>query len=70
MEHLTLTIEGMSCGHCLNAVRSALGREPGVQVESVQMGRATVAFDPAVSSAAKIAAAVKNVGYRAEPVPA
>jgi hypothetical protein len=34
------------------------------------MGRATVAFDPAVSSADKIAAAIKNVGYRAEAVPA
>ena len=70
MQRIILTIDGMSCGHCLNAVRSALGREPGVQVETVSMGRATVAFDPAVSSAEKISAAIKNVGYRAEAVPA
>jgi len=70
MERITLTIDGMSCGHCLNAVRSALGREPGVQVESVSMGRATVAFDPALSSEPKLVAAVKKAGYRAEAVPA
>jgi copper chaperone len=70
MDHLTLTIDGMSCGHCLNAVRGALSKVPGVTIESVSIGRATVAFDPAAASAAQIAAAVSAAGYKAHAVPA
>jgi copper chaperone len=70
MEKLTLTIDGMSCGHCLNSVRGALGRVPGVAVESVSIGRATLAFDPAAVNAAQIAAAVTAAGYTAHAVPA
>jgi copper chaperone len=70
MQRLDLTIDGMSCGHCLNAVRGALGKVPGVKVESVTIGRASVEFDPAASSAAQIADAVTAAGYRAQAVPA
>ena len=70
MERVNLTIDGMSCGHCLNAVRGALGRVPGVKIETVSIGRATVEFDPAVANIAQIAAAVTAEGYTAHPVPA
>lgn len=70
MQHLDLTIDGMSCGHCLNAVRGALGRVPGVAVESVSIGRATLAFDPAHTTPEQIAAAVTAAGYTAHAVPA
>ena len=70
MERVNLTIDGMSCGHCLNAVRGALGRVPGVTIETVSIGRATVGFDPAVASIPQIAAAVTAEGYTAHPVPA
>ena len=40
MRHLTLHIDGMSCGHCLNAVNRALAGLPGVEIESVRIGRA------------------------------
>jgi copper chaperone len=70
MENLTLHIEGMSCGHCLNAVNKALATLDGVQIESVKIGRAEVRFDPARINAARIAAAVSDEGYRATPAPA
>jgi len=70
MERLTMTIDGMSCGHCLNAVRGALARVPGVQIETVTIGRATVEFDPAAASAAQITAVVSAAGYAAHAVPA
>ena len=35
MKPLVLHITGMSCGHCLNAVSSALGQLPGVVSRSV-----------------------------------
>lgn len=65
MEHLTLNIEGMSCGHCLNAVNRALAELPGVEVESVRMGRADLRYDEQQLNPARIEAAVAEAGYRA-----
>jgi copper chaperone CopZ len=67
MKDLTLHIEGMSCGHCLNAVNRALASVPGVQIESVQMGRAAVRYDESKTSSAAVAAAVSGAGYRTTP---
>jgi copper chaperone len=69
MENLTLHIEGMSCGHCLNAVNKALATLDGVDVESVKIGRVELRFDPARIDAARIAAAISDEGYRATPAP-
>jgi copper chaperone len=65
MQRLTLHIEGMSCGHCLNAVNGALGALPGVQVDSVQMGRAELRYDESTTTPSRIEAAVAEAGYRA-----
>jgi copper chaperone len=65
MTRLTLHIEGMSCGHCLNAVNRALAELPGVSIGSVQMGRAELEFDEEVTTRSQIEAAVSEAGYRA-----
>ena len=65
MTPLALSISGMSCGHCLNAVRRALSDAPGVTVDSVRIGRADVHYDPALTTPEKIAAAVTDAGYEA-----
>lgn len=62
-ERMTLSIGGMSCGHCVRAVREALAEVPGVAVERVDVGSATVAVDPAVSSRATVEEAVRDAGY-------
>jgi len=67
MARIVLHIEGMTCGHCLNAVRQALAVAPGVKVESVRIGRAEVDYDERVTSPAEVAAAVADAGYRATP---
>ena len=64
MQHATLHIEGMSCGHCLNAVNRALSAVPGVEVESVQIGRARVRYDEGATTRAALEAAVAEAGYR------
>jgi len=69
MTPLTLHIEGMSCGHCLNAVNRALSGLPGVSDLQVRIGRADLNFDPAALDPARIAAAVTAAGYRATPGP-
>ncbi|HET7469668.1 MAG TPA: heavy-metal-associated domain-containing protein [Gemmatimonadales bacterium] len=65
MQHLTLHIDGMSCGHCMNAVNRALAELPGVEVESVRMGRAELRYDDQQVNPARIEAAVADAGYRA-----
>lgn len=65
---LSLSIEGMSCHHCLNAVNKALTALPGVTIEAVRIGRAEVSFDPAQADADRIVAAVTEAGYRAHAV--
>ena len=67
MSTVTLHIEGMSCGHCLNAVSRALHAIPGVTVQSVQIGRAELEVERA-SLGNDATAAVTAAGYRATAV--
>jgi copper chaperone len=69
MKNLTLHIEGMSCGHCLNAVNRALAQLAGIEVDSVRMGRADLRYDEGTIDPAGIAAAVTDAGYRATSAP-
>lgn len=63
MEHTTLTIGGMSCQHCVRAVREALTELPGVALARVDVGSAEFDFDPAQQSLDQIKAAVVDAGY-------
>jgi len=63
MERVSLTIEGMSCGHCARAVDQVLRALPGVQVERVAVGSAIVAYDPAVVTLERIDEAISEEGY-------
>jgi copper chaperone CopZ len=65
MRHATLSIEGMSCGHCVKAVGDALRRLPGVDVQQVAIGSATVAYDPSSTTPDEIVDAVNDEGYSA-----
>jgi copper chaperone len=62
---LRLSIDGMSCDHCVNAVRGALARLPGVTVEHVEIGSASVLYDPTKISPDAIVDAVNDEGYTA-----
>ena len=63
MERITLTIDGMTCGHCISQVTKALSQVEGVEVEQVSVGAATLSYDPATTSEAKITEAVEDQGY-------
>ena len=65
MSRLTLEISGMSCGHCVAAVDKSLRSLDGVTVESVQIGRATVEYDPARTSPDAVIGAIDDAGYSA-----
>lgn len=59
----TLTIDGMSCDHCVRAVRDALEGLDGVAIEHVAIGEATVRVDDARASRDAIDAALADEGY-------
>ena len=65
---MELAIEGMTCGHCVKAVRGALEKMPGVEVEDVRMGAATLVVDPTRASPDDIVEAVADEGYTASHV--
>ena len=65
MKQLKLEVAGMSCGHCVAAVREALSAVPGVKVEDVKIGTATVAFDEGKATVGDLVDAVSDAGYEA-----
>jgi copper chaperone CopZ len=65
MERLNLTIEGMTCEHCLRAVRGRLEKTPGVKLEAVEIGSASLQFDPAKITVDEIEELIADEGYTA-----
>ena len=62
-----IEIEGMHCAACVRRVTAAIGKLPGVQIESVEIGSARVRFDPSTASPDSIAKAVDGIGFTAKP---
>ena len=58
----TFEIEGMSCDHCVRAVREALEGVSGAVVETVEQGRAVVDAGPEATRD-QLADAVREAGY-------
>ena len=65
MERLNLTIEGMTCEHCIRAVRGRLEQTEGVKVDDVKIGSALVEYDPAKTNVGVIEDAIADEGYTA-----
>jgi copper chaperone CopZ len=69
MRQATLHIEGMSCGHCLNAVNRALSAIPGLRIDALRIGRADVSYDDTTTTTSDLETAVAEAGYRATVQP-
>ena len=67
MDLVRLTIEGMTCDHCVRAVRSRLEETPGVEVERVEVGSAVIRLDPAATTLEAVEDAIADEGYTAYP---
>lgn len=65
MKPLHLKIEGMTCEHCVRAVDGRLRRTDGVEVGTVSVGSADLAYDPAKVSLHDIEEAIADEGYTA-----
>ena len=65
MERVNLTIEGMTCEHCVRAVRGRLEKTAGVKVGKVDVGSASIEYDPAKTNLDDIEMAIADEGYTA-----
>lgn len=63
----TLSIDGMTCGHCVAAVTKALSAVPGVKVMSVAVGSAVIETVDGWATG-KAVAALDEAGYPAKAV--
>lgn len=65
MSTVSVTVTGMTCGHCATSVREEVGSIPGVTAVGVDLatGEITVDSDAPVDSAA-IKCAVEEAGYQ------
>ncbi|MDR3610056.1 MAG: cation transporter [Ignavibacteriaceae bacterium] len=57
-------IDGMSCGHCVMAVRKELTKLENVKVDDVQIGKAKVEYDESKISEDRIINAIEEAGYK------
>ncbi len=69
-QQTTFSIEHMTCATCPITVRRAMEGVPGVSAVQVDFAAKTarVTYDPALATAAQIAAASTNAGYPARVV--
>jgi len=58
-----LTVEGMSCGHCVMHVKSALQDVPGVTAVEVDLLKKSATVEGPALDDAKLNAAVVDAGY-------
>jgi copper chaperone CopZ len=65
LQDAAFAIEGMHCGACVRRLTTTLSKLPGVEVRSVEIGNATLAFDPQRASAQAIRAAIEAAGFTA-----
>jgi copper chaperone len=65
MSTVTVTVTGMTCGHCVSSVREEVGSIPGVTAVDVDLasGKVTVDSERLVDDSA-IKSAVEEAGYQ------
>lgn len=69
MQRLTVQIDGMTCGHCVEIISGGLKSLNSVHVHSVQVGSARVSFDPRKISREAIVESIEAFGYKTPHVP-
>ncbi len=68
-KRITIAIGGMTCGHCVMAVKKELAAVPGVTDLTVTLDppRAVLTLDTEKSDVPRLLAAVTEAGYSAGP---
>lgn len=61
----TFRVRGMSCQHCVNAIKQNVGKVPGVEKVDVSLaaGTVTVSYDAEQTNTEAIEGAIAGAGY-------
>lgn len=70
MKDLHIEIVGMTCEHCVRAIRNRLSATPGVSVKDVQVGTVDIQLDEAKASMDDVSDAISDEGYTVDTVTA
>ena len=65
MEEITLQVQGMSCGHCVNSIEGSVANLNGVKSVKVHLDSSTVdvEYDSNTVSLEKIKTEIEEQGY-------
>jgi len=65
LEQITLHVQGMSCGHCVNSVEGSVGKVNGVKSVKVNLddGTVVIEFDSNTVSLEEIKSEIEDQGY-------
>ena len=65
MKNLLLSIQGMTCSHCTNFIKTTVEELPGIEEVEVTLkdGTAVVKYDDTKVSSAQISDAVKDTHF-------
>lgn len=65
MQNIVLKVEGMSCSHCENRIKKAVGNLTGVKKVGVSLQDKTVSveLDPELIDPVKIRETIEHEGY-------
>ncbi|MGE5248292.1 MAG: heavy-metal-associated domain-containing protein [Verrucomicrobiota bacterium] len=69
VERITLSVRGMTCAHCVAAVKRSLEAVPGVREAAVTLEppRAAVTYDPSKATVEAMTKATEEEGYPSSP---
>lgn len=61
----TISVKGMSCSHCVNAIDSSIKELNGIESVDVDLAgnKVTVSFDESVVELSKVKEAIEEAGY-------
>lgn len=64
MAETDIKIDGMSCQHCVAAVKKALEKVPGIIESKVEIGHALVKYDDAKTKEIDVKRVIEEAGYK------
>lgn len=70
MKDLHIEIVGMTCEHCVRAVRNRLTSTPGITVDDVKVGSVDLKLDETKASLNDVEEAISDEGYTVDTVTA
>lgn len=66
METLNLKINGMGSAHCVSVVKNIIVKQEGVAIEHIELGQATVSYNPEQVKPESIIQEIEKMGYKVD----